>query len=136
MKCMAVTVMASLVLLAGLPPADAACAKAGAAPMISREDATKRAQQAMQAKFGKKEAERFRPPELEFDAEVRVWLAYFRQRGPYFLMDGDINVWIKDPSGEACVAVGIDVGECLIAVYPDKDAGHPDNTCRTESGAP
>lgn len=135
MKRSAATAMAALALL-GMSPAEAACARAGGAPSIGREDATKRAQQALEAKLGKKEADRFRPPELEFDAKARVWLAYFRQRGPYFLVDGDINVWIKDPAGESCVAVGIDVGECLTSMYPEKDAGPADHTCRTESSTP
>jgi hypothetical protein len=63
-------------------------------------------------------------------------MAYFTQRGPYFIMDGDVNVWVKDRTGETCLAVGIDVGKCLIAMYPEIDPRPPDNSCRTEGSRP
>jgi hypothetical protein len=39
----------------------------------------------------------------EFDAQAGMWHVFFKQKGPLYIVDGDMVVVVNDRTGKACV---------------------------------
>jgi hypothetical protein len=67
---------------------------------LTSEQVAVLASAAMRANGPKLKYEAKRP---EFSADDGMWHVYFRQKGPIYMVDGDMIVVVNDRTGRACI---------------------------------
>jgi len=61
---------------------------------------------------GAENAARYKAKPPRYDADKKVWLVFFIQNAPPFIVDGDLLVVVDDLNGSACIEQAIAVGPC------------------------